>query len=121
MPLVGKYIELQDAYKSIYESLYHAGAQNGLNVKIKYVSSELAEDKMREELKGQEFVRATPEEPLYALLDSFNQMYGFVFRYMVREVGPIAENVLEKYLGGLREAGVEVVEVKPELKAEGSR
>jgi hypothetical protein len=31
-------------------------------------------------------------------------MYGYVFRYMVREVGPIAENVLEKYLGGLREA-----------------
>jgi hypothetical protein len=35
-------------------------------------------------------------------------MYGFVFRYMVREVGPIAENVLEKYLGGLREGRKEV-------------
>ena len=30
-------------------------------------------------------------------------MYGYLFRYMVREVGPIAENVLDKYLGGLRE------------------
>jgi hypothetical protein len=53
----------------------------------------------------QDFV---PDEPLYALLDSFNQMYGFVFRYMVREVGPIAENVLEKYLGGLRDSRKEV-------------
>ena len=33
------------------------------------------------------------------VLDSFNQMYGTSSSYMVREVGPIAENVLEKYLG----------------------
>jgi hypothetical protein len=49
----------------------------------------------------QDFV---PEEPLLTLLDSFSQMYAYVFRYMVREVGPIAENVLEKYLNGLRES-----------------
>jgi hypothetical protein len=48
----------------------------------------------------QDFV---PEDTLHAVLNSFNQMYGHVFRYMVREVGPIAENVLEKYLSGLRE------------------
>jgi hypothetical protein len=53
----------------------------------------------------QDFV---PEDTLYAVLTSFNQMYGYIFRYMVREVGPIAENVLEKYLGGLRESRKEV-------------
>jgi hypothetical protein len=53
----------------------------------------------------QDFV---PEDTLYTVLNSFNQMYGYVFRYMVREVGPIAENVLEKYLGGLREARKDV-------------
>jgi hypothetical protein len=53
----------------------------------------------------QDFV---PEDTLHTVLTSFNQMYGFVFRYMVREVGPIAENVLEKYLGGLREGRKEV-------------
>ena len=36
-------------------------------------------------------------------------MYSYVFRYMVREVGPIAENVLEKYLGTVREARKEVL------------
>jgi hypothetical protein len=35
-------------------------------------------------------------------------MYSYIFRYMVREVGPIAENVLEKYLGTLREARKDV-------------
>jgi uncharacterized protein DUF4388 len=53
----------------------------------------------------QDFV---PEDTLHAVITSFNQMYGFVFRYMVREVGPIAENVLEKYLGGLRDSRKEV-------------
>ena len=38
--LVGKYVELQDAYKSIYESFMHAGAANETNVIVKYVHSE---------------------------------------------------------------------------------
>jgi len=53
----------------------------------------------------QDFV---PEDTLHTVITSFNQMYGFVFRYMVREVGPIAENVLEKYVGGLRDGRKEV-------------
>jgi hypothetical protein len=36
-------------------------------------------------------------------------MYCYVFKYMVREVGPIAENVLEKYLGTLRESRKDVL------------
>jgi hypothetical protein len=52
-------------------------------------------------LLDQDFV---PEDTLYAVVNSFNQMYGYVFRYMVREVGPIAENVLEKYVSTLRDA-----------------
>jgi hypothetical protein len=35
-------------------------------------------------------------------------MYGHIFKYMVREVGPIAENVLEKYLNTLREGKKDV-------------
>lgn len=38
--LVGKYVELQDAYKSIIESLEHAGAQNEVKVKIHSIHSE---------------------------------------------------------------------------------
>ncbi|SER27214.1 CTP synthase [Neolewinella agarilytica] len=41
--LVGKYIELQDAYKSIYEAFIHAGAVNECKVKVVPVSSELLE------------------------------------------------------------------------------
>lgn len=41
--LVGKYIDLQDAYKSIYESFIHAGAMNECRVKVIPVSSEKLE------------------------------------------------------------------------------
>ncbi|MBN2371662.1 MAG: DUF4388 domain-containing protein [Vicinamibacteria bacterium] len=54
----------------------------------------------------QDFV---PGEDLWSVLNSFNQMYGFVFQYLVREVGPIAENVLEKYLNSLRQSRKDVL------------
>ena len=38
--LVGKYTTLQDAYKSIYESLIHAGIANDTKVEIKKIDSE---------------------------------------------------------------------------------
>ncbi|MFC7335720.1 CTP synthase [Haloferula chungangensis] len=42
--VVGKYIELQDAYKSIYESLIHAGAHHDTKVNIVRVEAEAIED-----------------------------------------------------------------------------
>ena len=38
--LVGKYVELQDAYKSITEALIHAGAENLVKVNLKCIHSE---------------------------------------------------------------------------------
>ncbi len=38
--VVGKYIQLQDAYKSIYEALKHAGIANDCEVEIKKVNAE---------------------------------------------------------------------------------
>jgi CTP synthase len=43
--VVGKYIELQDAYKSIYESLYHAGIANNSAVEIVRIDAEDLEDR----------------------------------------------------------------------------
>jgi len=38
--LVGKYVELHDAYKSIAEAITHAGAENRAKVKINWIHSE---------------------------------------------------------------------------------
>ncbi len=54
--LVGKYVELQDSYKSILESLTHAGVANEVKVNIITIHSESIEDKnlseMLEKLNG---------------------------------------------------------------------
>lgn len=49
--MVGKYIELPDAYKSVNEALKHGGLKNRLSVKIQYVDSQDVESKGTEILK----------------------------------------------------------------------
>ena len=39
--LVGKYVELHDSYKSIIESLTHAGAMNRVKVAVTCIHSEM--------------------------------------------------------------------------------
>lgn len=41
--MVGKYVELPDAYKSVNEALLHAGIKNRVKVKINYVDAEALE------------------------------------------------------------------------------
>lgn len=51
--LVGKYVELHDAYKSISEALVHAGAANNTRVQIRWVHSEsLNENNIDKKLKN---------------------------------------------------------------------
>ena len=42
--LVGKYVQLADAYLSVSEALRHAGAQQGCKVQIEWIDSERLED-----------------------------------------------------------------------------
>lgn len=43
--LIGKYVELQDSYKSILEAFIHAGAENEVKVKVESVHSEYITEK----------------------------------------------------------------------------
>ena len=47
--LVGKYVELRDAYLSVAESLKHAGIHNGVEVEIDWIQSETVNEKNVEE------------------------------------------------------------------------
>jgi CTP synthase len=48
--VVGKYIELQDAYKSVYESITHGGIANNCGVKILRLDAEAVQKNPRKEL-----------------------------------------------------------------------
>jgi hypothetical protein len=101
-------LALVDGERSVLDICHESEIGDNETLKVLYalLSTGILRAKGRKvRTLDQDFV---PADTLYSVLTSFNQMYGFIFRYMVREVGPIAENVLEKYLGGLREARKEV-------------
>ncbi|MEO1013005.1 MAG: CTP synthase [Bacteroidota bacterium] len=50
--LIGKYVELQDSYKSILESFIHAGAANEVRVNVRSVHSEYLDEKKLQGLHG---------------------------------------------------------------------
>ncbi|MCD6332228.1 MAG: CTP synthase [Bacteroidales bacterium] len=59
--LVGKYVELHDAYKSISESFIHAGAANNCRVEISWIHSEkLEEEDVAHELAGLQGILVAP-------------------------------------------------------------
>ena len=59
--LIGKYVELQDSYKSILESFIHAGAQNEVKVKVISIHSEhLTVDNVPEQLQGLHGILVAP-------------------------------------------------------------
>ncbi|GHC15216.1 CTP synthase [Kushneria pakistanensis] len=54
--MVGKYMELLDAYKSLNESLMHAGIQTRVKVNIDYIDSEVIEREGVERLEGKDAI-----------------------------------------------------------------
>ena len=59
--LVGKYVELQDAYKSILEAFVHAGALNECKVRVHTVHSEhINEGNAKEVLSGMDGILVAP-------------------------------------------------------------
>ncbi len=59
--LIGKYVELQDSYKSILESFIHAGAANEVKVTIASIHSEhLSGDNIKDTMSGLDGVLVAP-------------------------------------------------------------
>jgi CTP synthase len=53
--IVGKYVELEDSYKSLREALTHAGVANNLRVKVNWIESESLIDDENFETRLQDF------------------------------------------------------------------
>ncbi|MEP0132871.1 MAG: CTP synthase [Eudoraea sp.] len=59
--LIGKYVELQDSYKSILESFIHAGAINEVKVNIRSIHSEhITAKNFEEKMKGLQGILVAP-------------------------------------------------------------
>ncbi|ETN97031.1 CTP synthase [Zhouia amylolytica] len=59
--LIGKYVELQDSYKSILEAFIHAGAENEVKVHVEPIHSEFIDDKViSEKITGLDGILVAP-------------------------------------------------------------
>ncbi|RDY58295.1 CTP synthase [Flagellimonas nanhaiensis] len=59
--LIGKYVELQDSYKSILESFIHAGAANEVKVEVRSIHSEhISADNIDKKLMGLDGILVAP-------------------------------------------------------------
>lgn len=59
--LIGKYVELQDSYKSILEAFIHAGAQNEVEVTVRSIhSAQLTEENIDKRLMGLDGLLVAP-------------------------------------------------------------
>jgi hypothetical protein len=101
---------LVDGERSVLEICHDSEIGDNETLKVLYalIATGIVQVKGRKvRTLDQDFV---PEDSLYSVITSFNQMYGRVFQHMLREVGPIAENVFEKYLATLRQSRKDVFE-----------
>jgi CTP synthase len=72
--VVGKYMELHDAYKSLYEALFHAGLECGVEVElVKIDSSSLEETENADNILGRE----APDSSQYSGIDGILVPGGF--------------------------------------------
>lgn len=59
--LIGKYVELQDSYKSILEGLIHAGAANEVNVNVTSIHSEhISANNLEKKMQGLDGILVAP-------------------------------------------------------------
>jgi hypothetical protein len=103
-------LSLVDGEKSVVELSHESEAGEGQTLKALYglLATGILRPRGRKvRALDQDFV---PEDSEMALVDSFNKMYRRVLAYMVREVGPIAESVLAKYLNNVRQSRPQVLQ-----------
>lgn len=58
--LIGKYVELQDSYKSILESFIHAGAENEVKVNIRSIHSEFIDIDSKKKVEDLDGILVAP-------------------------------------------------------------
>lgn len=57
-----------------------------------------------ETVEGAPVPRESSGTDVRSVIRAYNEMFAFIYSYMIKEVGPIAEHVLDKYLREVREA-----------------
>lgn len=98
-------LELIDGQKTIEEICRESEIGDAETFKVMYMLLSIGYIKVKGKKADSEEsdVSGISFDEIKNIIGDYNKMYSFLYRYMMREVGPIAEHVLSKYLTDLRE------------------
>jgi len=98
-------LELIDGQKTIDEICRESEIGDAETFKVMYMLLSIGYIKVKGKKTDSEEsdVSGISFDEIKNIIGDYNKMYSFLYRYMMREVGPIAEHVLSKYLIDLRE------------------
>lgn len=99
-------LELIDGQKTIEEICHDSEIGDAETFKVMYMLLSIGYIKVKgkkSDPSEENVVSGISFDEVKHIIGDYNKMYSFLYRYMMREVGPIAEHVLSKYLVDLRE------------------
>lgn len=103
-------LEMIDGHKSVEDICKDTEIGETETFKVLYMFISIGYVKV----KGKKATTEAPAEEISveeikAIIAKYNKMFSYLYRYMMREVGPIAEHVLNKYLMEIRETNSSVL------------
>ncbi len=107
-------LSLIDGIKSIEQICKESELSEIETMRVLYLLYSLGFVKKRVEKK-----EVPPPEEFKKIIDRYNQCFSFIYRSLYKEIGPIAENILEKYISDVKENLPESFKVVS-LKKDGS-
>ncbi len=107
-------LSLIDGIKSVEQICKESELSEIETMRVLYLLYSLGFLKKRIEKK-----EVPPPEEFKKIIDRYNQCFSFIYRSLYKEIGPIAENILEKYISDVKENLPESFKVVS-LKKDGS-
>jgi hypothetical protein len=104
-------LHLVNGKRTLQEICSESEIGDAETLKVLYMLLSIGYTKVK---SGGETMKETPEQPpqqhqqislneAITVIGNYNRMFSYLYRYMTREVGPITEHLLNKYLTELRE------------------
>jgi Domain of unknown function (DUF4388) len=103
-------LDLIDDKRTLREICKESEIGETETIKVLYMLSSIGYIKVkgRKMMETQDKREFTLEEAS-GIIGNYNRMFSYLYRYMMREVGPITEHVLNKYLNELKEPNSSVL------------
>lgn len=104
-------LDLIDGQRSVSDICRDSEIGDLETIKVLYMFVSIGYIKVkgtRQELEAAVTTEMTADE-IKGIISNYNRMFSYLYRYMMREVGPIAEHVLNKYLLEIRDSNSSVL------------